>query len=79
MLSYLPCVFFMTRILDGTINFKHVTFTATFDLHLDNFNSPQNFLTIRHRTFIFGVCVSFINTFLNAVCKSLREPKVLYI
>ena len=49
---------------DGTINFEHVTLTVTFDLHLDNFNSPQNFPTIRHRNFIFGVCVPYIKTFL---------------
>ena len=38
------------------INFDHVTLTVTFDLHLENFNSAHNFLTIRHGAFIFGVC-----------------------
>ena len=53
---------FLQDLFVGTINFGHVTLTVTFDLHLDKFNSPQNFLTIRHRTFIFGVCVPYINT-----------------
>ena len=64
-LSYFAFVFFFLQYLFvGTINFGHVTLTLTFDLHLDKFNSPQNFLTIRHRTFIFGVCVPYIKTFL---------------
>ena len=63
-ISYLACVFFLQDLFGGTLNFEHVTLTVTFDLHLDKFYSPQNFLTIRHRTFIFGVCVSYIRTFL---------------
>ena len=45
---------------DGTINFNHVTL----DLHLKNFNSAHNFLTIRHRALIFGMSVPYIKTFL---------------
>ena len=30
-LSYLACVFFMTRPFNGTIKFEHVTLTVTFD------------------------------------------------
>ena len=69
-LSYLACVFLMTRpfwwshkfwfyyldhdLSDGTINFDHVT--LTFDLHLENFNFTHNFLTIRHM-FSYLTCV----------------------
>ena len=38
----------------------------TFDLHFENFNSAHNFLTIRHRAFIFGMCVPYDKTFLMA-------------
>ena len=44
--------------------FDHVTLTVTFDLHLENFNFAHNFLTIRHRAFIFGMCVPYDKTFL---------------
>ena len=33
----------------------------TFDLHLENFNSAHKFLTIRHRAFIFDMCVPYDN------------------
>ena len=36
-----------------------MTLTVTFDLHLENFNSAHNFLTIRNRAFIFGMCVPY--------------------
>ena len=45
---------------DGYIYFEHVTLTLTFDLHLENFNSGHNFITIyRRRAFILGRCVSY--------------------
>ena len=47
-----------------TINFDHVTLTVTFGLQVENFNSAHNFLTIRHRVFIFGICVTYNKTFL---------------
>ena len=40
-----------------------MTLTVTFDLHLENFNFVHNFLTIRHRAFIFGMCVPYDKTF----------------
>ena len=46
--------------------FDHVTSTATFDLHLENFNSAHSFLIIRHMAFIFGMCVPYDKTFLMA-------------
>ena len=49
----------MRSLLDGTITFDHVTLTVTFDLQLENFNFAHNFLTIRHRAFIFSVCVPY--------------------
>ena len=48
---------------DGNIYFEHVTLTATFDLHLKNFNSAHNFITIRRRAFILGRCVPYDKTF----------------
>ena len=49
---------------DGAIQFEHVI--LTFDLHLENFNSAHNLLTIRHRGFILNVCApySYTKTFL---------------
>ena len=47
---------------DGTINFDPVT--LTFDLHMKNFNFAHNFLTIRHRDFIFDMCAPSDKTFL---------------
>ena len=49
---------------NGTKNFDHVTLAVTFDLYLENFNSANNFLTIRHRAFVFGMCVPYDKTFL---------------
>ena len=54
----------MTELSGGTIKFEHVTLTVTFDLHVENFNSAHNFLTIRYRAFISGVSVPYIKTFL---------------
>ena len=54
----------MTRPSDSTIHFDHVTLTVTFDLHLEIFNFAHNFLTIRHRVFIFGIRVLYDKTFL---------------
>ena len=41
-----------------------MTLTMTFHLLLKNFNSVHNFLTIRDRAFIFGMCVPYDKTFL---------------
>ena len=63
-LSYLACVFVMTRPFWWYHKFWSRELTVTFDLHLENFNFAHNFLTVRHRAFIFGTCVSYDNTFL---------------
>ena len=47
MCSLLPDLF------DGTIGFKYLTFTVTFDLLLKNFEIDQNFHTIRDGAFKF--------------------------
>ena len=49
---------------DGTINFDHVTLTVTCDLHLENFNSAHNSLTIRHRALELDKCVLYDKTFM---------------
>ena len=48
---------------DGNIYFEHVTLTVTSDLHLENFNSAHNFITIWRRAFILGRCVRYDKTF----------------
>ena len=48
---------------DYNIYFEHVTLTMTFDLHLENFNSAHNLITIRLRAFILGRCVPYDKTF----------------
>ena len=57
---------------DGTMNLEHMTLTdctikacdLDFDLDFEKFNSVYNFLTIRQRAFIFGMCVPYDKTFL---------------
>ena len=40
----------------------NVILTVTFALHLENFNSAHNFLTIMRMAFILGKCVLYDNT-----------------
>ena len=51
------------RALTGGINFEHVTLTVTFDLLLTNFIISHNFLILRDKTFIFGICVPYDKAF----------------
>ena len=39
------------------MNFEHVTLTVTFDLLLKNFIISRNFLILRDRAFVLGMCV----------------------
>ena len=65
-LSYLACVFLMTRPFRWYHKFWSRNLDHDLHLHLENFNSAHNFLTInRHtdRAFILGKCVLYDKTF----------------
>ena len=66
--SYLACVFHMTRPSDSTINFEHVTFTLTFDLLLKIYDIGHNFCILRDRAFIIGMCVLCDKAFIIGMC-----------
>ena len=45
------------------MNFEHVTLTVTFDLLLKNFIMSRNFLILRDKAFVLGICVPWDKAF----------------